>query len=503
MEFIGTIWALLPAIIAIGLALATKEVYSSLFLGIVAAALLYSNFNILNATTEIFNVMISKTGSAWNVGILFFLVFLGAIVALMTRAGGSKAYGDWAIKRIKSKRGAMLSTMILGILIFVDDYFNCLTVGSVMRPVTDKFKISRAKLAYIIDSTSAPICIIAPISSWAAAVTGYTTGDGFNLFLQTIPINLYAWLTIIMVLIVCVFNFDFGPMKQHEECAEKGDLFYGRNDFEIIEEEKVSTKGRVMDLVLPVIFLIFSCITCMVYTGGFFDGVPFVQAFQECNASFGLVLGSFFTLVFMFILYIPRKIINFKDFFEALPVGFKMMVPVIMILVLAWTLGGFVSDNLQAGLFVSNFLKSSSISTAFLPPLLFLIATGLAFSTGTSWGTFGILIPIVTSVFLESDPMLVTSIAAVLAGAVCGDHISPISDTTIMASAGAQSNHIFHVTTQLPYALVVASACFVGYCIAGFTGSTILAFGGAFVVLGIILFIIKKTNKINIHREGR
>lgn len=497
MEFIGTIWALLPPLIAIGLALLTKEVYSSLFLGIVTAALLYGNFNVLTATTEIFNVMIAKTGSAWNVGILFFLVFLGAIVALMTRAGGSKAYGDWAIKRIKTKRGATLSTMILGILIFVDDYFNCLTVGSVMRPVTDKFKISRAKLAYIIDSTAAPVCIIAPISSWAAAVTGYTSGDGFNLFLQTIPINLYAWLTIIMVLIVCLFNFDFGLMKDHEECAQKGDLFYGVNDFEIIEEEKISAKGKVMDLILPVIFLIISCITCMVYTGGFFDGVPFIQAFQECDASFGLVLGSFFTLVFMFFLYIPRKVISFKDFFEALPVGFKMMVPVIMILVLAWTLGGFVSENLQAGLFVSTFLENSNISTAFLPPILFLIATGLAFSTGTSWGTFGILIPIVTSVFLESDPMMVTCIASVLAGAVCGDHISPISDTTIMASAGAQSNHIFHVTTQIPYAMVVAASCFVGYCVAGFTGNNLMAFGSALLMLGIILLIIKKSNKID------
>lgn len=496
MEFIGTMWALLPAVIAIGLALKTKEVYSSLFLGIVSASLLFTNFNIIGATTEVFNKMIEKSGDPWNVGILFFLVFLGAIVALMTKAGGSKAYGDWAIKRIKTKRGATLSTMILGVLIFVDDYFNCLTVGSVMRPVTDKFKISRAKLAYIIDSTAAPICIIAPISSWAAAVTGYTSGDGFTLFLKTIPLNLYAWLTIIMVLFVCVFDFDFGMMKQHEECAENGDLFFGKNDYEIIEEEKVSSKGTVMDLMLPVVFLIVACILSMVYTGGFFEGTPFIQAFQECDASFGLVLGSFFTLVFMFVLYIPRRIISFNDFFEALPVGFKMMVPVIMILILAWTLGGFVSDNLQAGAFVKAFLESSNITTALLPPVLFVIATGLAFSTGTSWGTFGILIPIVTSVFMESDPMMVTTIAAVLAGAVCGDHISPISDTTIMASAGAQSNHIFHVTTQIPYALVVAIACFVGYCVAGFTTNNSLAFTTALVTMGLILVVIKKTAKI-------
>lgn len=495
MEFIGTAWALLPPLVAIGLALITKEVYSSLFLGIVAAALLYSNLNIIMATTEMFNVMIEKVGSEWNIGIIFFLVFLGTIVALMTKAGGSKAYGDWAQSKIRSKRGATLSTMILGIIIFVDDYFNCLTVGSVMRPVTDKFKISRAKLAYIIDSTAAPVCIIAPISSWAAAVTGYTTGDGFSLFLNTIPFNLYAWLTIIMVFIVCYFGFDFGEMKKHEECAEHGDLFYGENDYEIIEDEKVSSKGKVLDLILPVLFLIFSCVTCMIYTGGFFEGVPFITAFQNCNASFGLMLGSFFTLVFVFFLYIPRKVINFKEFFDAIPVGFKMMVPVIIILVLAWTLGGFVSDKLQAGIFVESALSQSNVSTAFLPPVLFVIAIGLAFATGTSWGTFGILIPIITAIFPEGDTMLVICIASILAGAVCGDHISPISDTTIMASAGAQSNHVYHVTTQIPYVLVVASACLVGYIVAGLTQSALLSFGTALTILFIILFVIKKYNK--------
>lgn len=495
MEFIGTIWALLPPLIAIGLALITKEVYSSLFLGIVVAALLFGNFNLLTGTVEMLNVMIEKTGSTWNVGILFFLVFLGAIVALMTRAGGSKAYGDWAKGKIKTKRGASLSTMILGILIFVDDYFNCLTVGSVMRPVTDKFKISRAKLAYIIDSTAAPICIIAPISSWAAAVTGYTAGDGFNLFLQTIPFNLYAWLTIITVIIVCVFNLNFGSMKAHEDCAEKGDLFFGVNDYEIIEEEKVSPKGKVRDLVLPVIFLILACILSMVYTGGYFEGVPFIDAFQNCNASLGLMMGSFYTLIFMFFLYIPRRIIEFKDFFEAIPVGFKMMVPVIIILILAWTLGGFVSDKLQAGVFVANALKHGSISVTLLPPILFLVATGLAFSTGTSWGTFGILIPIITAIFPENDPMMVVTISSILAGAVCGDHISPISDTTIMASAGAQSNHVFHVQTQLPYAMVTASACFIGYIVAGFTQSAQLSFVTALTVLLLVLFVIAKTTK--------
>ena len=484
MNFVGTIWALLPPIIAIVLALITKEVYLSLFLGVLSGGLLYTNFNPIRTVETIFSVMMEKLEDPWNIGILIFLVFLGIIVALMTRAGGSAAYGKWASSKIKTKSGALLSTFALGVLIFVDDYFNCLTVGNVMRPVTDRQKISRAKLAYIIDATAAPVCIIAPISSWAAAVTGYTQGDGFSLFLQTIPFNLYAWLTILMVVYLGATRLDFGPMKKFEELAEKGDLFGGKDEFENVPEDVISPKGTVLDLVLPVLFLIGSCITCMVYTGGFFEGESFINAFANCDASMGLVLGSFFALVFIFLLYLPRKVISFSVFAECIPQGFKMMVSAILILVLAWTLGGFCSDKLEAGTFVANALDSSALAGSFFPALLFLIAMGLAFSTGTSWGTFGILIPIVTAVFPADAPILVISIAAVLAGSVCGDHISPISDTTIMASAGAQCNHVNHVTTQLPYALTVAACCFVSYLVAGMTENVFLTL---LVAVGLLL----------------
>jgi Na+/H+ antiporter NhaC len=440
----------------------------------------------------IFEEMMEKLGDSWNIGILIFLVFLGIIVALMTKAGGSAAYGKWANERIKSRNGAILATFALGVLIFVDDYFNCLTVGSVMRPVTDKQKVSRAKLAYIIDATAAPVCIIAPISSWAAAVTGYTNGDGFTLFLQTIPFNLYALLTITMVIYLGVTGFDFGPMKEHEDNARKGDLFSGPNEYENVADDSISSKGRVSDLVLPVIFLIASCIVCMVYTGGFFDGVNFVEAFANCDASMGLVLGSFLALVFIFILYLPRRIITFREFADCIPQGFKMMVSAILILVLAWTLGGFCSDKLEAGLFVKSALEGSSFANAVFPALLFLIGTGLAFATGTSWGTFGILIPIVTAVFPEGSTILVICIAAALAGSVCGDHISPISDTTIMASAGAQCNHVNHVTTQVPYAMVVAACCVLGYIVAGVTENVAITFIVAFVALLAVLTVLRK-----------
>ncbi len=490
MNFVGTIWALLPPIIAIALALITKEVYLSLFIGILAGSLLYTSFNPISTVETIFSVMMEKLGDPWNIGILIFLVFLGIIVALMTRAGGSAAYGKWANSKIKTKSGALLSTFGLGALIFVDDYFNCLTVGSVMRPVTDRQKISRAKLAYIIDATAAPICIIAPISSWAAAVTGYTEGDGFSLFLQTIPFNLYAWLTILMVIYMGVTGFDYGPMKKFEENAQNGDLFSGKNEYENVRQNIISPKGTVLDLVLPVIFLIASCITCMVYTGGFFDGEPFISAFANCDASMGLVLGSFFTLVFVFILYLPRKVISFNDFAECIPQGFKMMVSAILILILAWTLSGFCSDKLAAGTFVYNALEGSTVAGAIFPAVLFLIGVGLAFSTGTSWGTFGILIPIVTAVFPADSRILVISIAAILAGSVCGDHISPISDTTIMASAGAQCNHVNHVATQLPYALTVACCCFIAYIVAGITENVyITVITGVVLLLGVLTFI--------------
>ena len=497
MNFIGTGWALLPAVVAIVLALKTKEVYISLFIGIFIGALLFNDFHLFKAILSVFEVMMERLSSTWNIGILIFLVFLGIIVALMTRAGGSQAYGNWATRTIKNQKMALLSSFGLGVLIFVDDYFNCLTVGSVMRDICDRFKISRAKLAYIIDATAAPICIIAPISSWAAAVTGYTTGDGFTLFLQTIPFNLYALLTIAMVLCVIFFDINIGKMKEHEQAARQGDVFNGKCDYGKAQEMEVSDKGKVYDLVLPVIFLIVSCILCMVYTGGFFDGVPFVTAFSQCDASLGLVIGSFLTLIFMFLLYMPRKVITYNDFTQCIPQGFKMMVPAMTILTLAWTLGSFVSVQLEAGVFVQEMLNTYNIPLFILPPVLFLVATGLAFSTGTSWGTFAILIPIVTDIFASGSSMLVISIASILAGAVCGDHVSPISDTTIMASAGAQCNHVYHVSTQLPYALVVAISCFAGYIVAGITHNVFFTFIAGLCTLFLILFCIVKKNKQN------
>ena len=492
MSFVGTFWSLVPPVIAIALALITKEVYMSLFIGILTAALLYANFSPVDTAEAVFEVMISKLGDSWNIGILIFLVFLGIMVALMTRAGGSAAYGEWANRKIKSRRGAMLSTFGLGALIFVDDYFNCLTVGSVMRPVTDRYNISRAKLAYIIDATAAPICIIAPVSSWAAAVSGYTSTDGFSLFLQTIPFNLYALLTIIMVVYIICNDIDFGPMERFENNAKTtGDLHSGSSDYHSERELPVTGKGRVIDLVLPVVFLIVACITCMVYTGGFFEGVDFITAFADCDASMGLVLGSFISLVFTFLLYIPRKVISFKEFAECIPEGFQMMVSAIIILILAWTLGGFCSDVLGAGIFVETALAGSTISLGIFPVVLFVIATGLAFATGTSWGTFSILIPIATEIFAEGTPLLVIAIAAILAGAVCGDHISPISDTTIMASAGAQCNHVNHVSTQLPYAMVVAVSCVVGYLVAGFTQNWMFTFFSALAVMFAVLAFLK------------
>ena len=497
MNFIGTGWALLPAVVAIVLALKTKEVYISLFIGIFIGALLFNDFHLFKAILSVFEVMMEKLSSTWNIGILIFLVFLGITVALMTRAGGSQAYGNWATRTIKNQKMALLSSFGLGVLIFVDDYFNCLTVGSVMRDICDRFKISRAKLAYIIDATAAPICIIAPISSWAAAVTGYTTGDGFTLFLQTIPFNLYALLTIAMVLCVIFFDINIGKMKEHEQAARQGDVFNGKCDYGKAQEMEVSDKGKVYDLVLPVIFLIVSCILCMVYTGGFFDGVPFVTAFSQCDASLGLVIGSFLTLIFMFLLYMPRKVITYNDFAQCIPQGFKMMVPAMTILTLAWTLGSFVSVQLEAGVFVQEMLNTYNIPLFILPPVLFLVATGLAFSTGTSWGTFAILIPIVTDIFASGSSMLVISIASILAGAVCGDHVSPISDTTIMASAGAQCNHVYHVSTQLPYAMVVAISCFAGYIVAGITHNVFFTFIAGLCTLFLILFCIVKKNKQN------
>lgn len=471
----ATVFALLPPVIAIGLALITKEVYTSLLAGIIAGGLLYSNFNLELMLNTIFyqgeGGMVMKLSDSWNVGILVFLVMLGILVALLNKAGGSAAFGEWTTKHIKTRVGAQIAVIALGVMIFVDDYFNCLTVGSVMRPVTDRHQISRAKLAYIIDATAAPVCIIAPISSWAAAVTSSVPEEaginGFSVFIQTIPYNLYAILTLCMLLAVTILKVDFGPMKKHEMNAFKGDLFTtsGR-PYESDEEAISNDKAHVMDLVLPVAVLIVSCIVAMIYTGGFFDGASFVDAFADSDASVGLVLGGSVALVFTFIYFMMRDVLSFKEFTDCIPEGFKAMVAPILILSMAWTLSG-MTNLLGAKIFVAELVAGSALSMqGFLPMIIFLVAAFLAFATGTSWGTFSILIPIVIGVFPEGQ-MMVISIASCLAGAVCGDHCSPISDTTIMASAGAHCEHVNHVSTQLPYVLLVAAVCMVGYFLIG------------------------------------
>ena len=468
----ATVFALLPPVIAIGLALITKEVYTSLLAGIIAGGLLYSNFNLELMLNTIFyqgeGGMVMKLSDSWNVGILVFLVMLGILVALLNKAGGSAAFGEWTTKHIKTRVGAQIAVIALGVMIFVDDYFNCLTVGSVMRPVTDRHQVSRAKLAYIIDATAAPVCIIAPISSWAAAVTSSVPEEaginGFSVFIQTIPYNLYAILTLCMLLAVTILKVDFGPMKKHEMNAFKGDLFTtpGR-PYESDEEAISNDKAHVMDLVLPVAVLIVSCIVAMIYTGGFFDGASFVDAFADSDASVGLVLGGSVALVFTFIYFMMRDVLSFKEFTDCIPEGFKAMVAPILILSMAWTLSG-MTNLLGAKIFVAELVAGSALSMqGFLPMIIFLVAAFLAFATGTSWGTFSILIPIVIGVFPEGQ-MMVISIASCLAGAVCGDHCSPISDTTIMASAG---EHVNHVSTQLPYVLLVAAVCMVGYFLIG------------------------------------
>ena len=474
----STIGALLPPVIAIALALITKEVYSSLFVGIAIGALLYSNGNLeLGLNTMLYNEdggMITKLSDSGNVGIIVFLVILGIMVALMNKVGGSAAFGQWASKNIKTRVGAQLATIALGVLIFVDDYFNCLTVGSVMRPVTDRHQVSRAKLAYLIDATAAPICIIAPVSSWAAAVTSSVPKgsdiNGFNMFLQTIPYNFYAITTLSMMLLLTIMKFDFGSMKVHEDNANKGDLFttaarpYGDDD-----DNTDKPNGAVIDLVLPVIVLIICCIIGMIYSGGFFTGETFVDAFAGADAPKGLVLGSIATFFFTFCFYMVRNVMTFKEFTECIPAGFRAMVAPIMILTMAWTLSG-MTGLLGAKFYVHDLVAGSAgILKMFLPTIIFVVAMFLAFSTGTSWGTFSILIPVVCNVFGYGDTyeMLIISIAACLSGAVCGDHCSPISDTTIMASAGAHSDHVNHVSTQLPYALTAASVSVTGYLIAG------------------------------------
>lgn len=497
----ATFWALVPPIVAIGLALITKEVYSSLFVGILMGGLLYSGFTFEKTFTHIFeDGVIGVLSDSYNVGILVFLVILGTMVSLMNKAGGSAAFGQFAVKKIHSRAGAQLATILLGVLIFIDDYFNCLTVGSVMRPVTDKFKVSRAKLAYLIDATAAPVCIIAPISSWAAAVTGFVEGeDGFSIFIQAIPYNFYAILTIMMMIGMVLMKVEFGSMKTHELNAVKGDLFTtpGR-PYETAKDEMAQTKGKVMDLLIPIIALIVCCVLGMLYTGGFFSGTDFVTAFSASDASLGLTYGSFFGMIITIVLYQIRRVLKFSDCMACIPEGFKAMVPAILILTFAWTLKA-MTDSLGADVYVAGLVEVSAGSLLnFLPAIIFVVGCLLAFATGTSWGTFGILIPIVVAVFENTNPQLmIISISACMAGAVCGDHCSPISDTTIMASAGAQCEHVNHVSTQLPYAVTAAAVSFVTYIIAGFVQSPLVSLpAGILLMLGVLTIIKTKGNTI-------
>ncbi len=492
----ATAWSIVPPVAAIVLALITKEVYSSLFIGIVIGGALYAG-NFSGTLTHVINdgIIVSLSDS-YNVGILVFLVALGIVVALLNKSGGSKAFGVWASKRIKTKVGAQFATIILGILIFVDDYFNCLTVGSVMSPLADEHKVPRTKLAYLIDSTAAPVCIIAPISSWAAAVTGFVEGEnGFALFIKAIPFNFYALLTILMMFLIVGMKFDYGKMRTY--AAKIQETKADDIDVEAVEEpSRRRREGKVIDLVIPIIVLIIACVIGMIYTGGFFSGAGFVEAFSGCDASVGLSLGSIAALVVIFIIYIASGVLGFKESMNCIPEGFKAMVAPILILTLAWTLKG-MTDSLGIAEFVAAGTASAAGSFMhFVPAIVFAIGCFLAFASGTSWGTFGILIPIVVEVFQGSDTQLmIISISACMAGAVCGDHCSPISDTTIMSSAGARCNHVAHVATQIPYAMTVASISFITYIVAGFTKSAWISLPVGIIILIAVLVIIKKMQK--------
>ena len=501
----ATIWALLPPLVAIILALITKEVYSSLFVGIVVGALIYSGFKFEGTVTQIFEGGIIKVlADSYNVGILIFLVILGSVVCMMNKAGGSAAFGRWASKKIHTRVGAELAAIILGILIFIDDYFNCLTVGSVMRPVTDRHHVSRAKFAYLIDATAAPVCIIAPISSWAAAVSGFVEGqDGLAIFVRTIPYNFYAILTIVMMVGMVLMKTEFGAMRIHEINALNGDLYTtsARPYENATDDETPNPRGKVIDLVIPIVMLVICCVISMIYTGGFFSGTDFVTAFSQSDASTGLAMGSAFGLVFAIIFYMIRRVVNFRDCMGCIPEGFKAMVPAIMILTFAWTLKA-MTDSLGAAVFVEEAMRSVAGGIeVILPAIIFLVGCGLAFATGTSWGTFGILIPIVVAVFEKSSPeMMIISMSACMAGAVCGDHCSPISDTTIMASAGAQCDHVTHVSTQLPYAILAAAVSFVTYIVAGFVKTAWIALPVGIVLMLIVLFVIKMMNPMPVEK---
>ena len=489
-------WSLIPPIIAIILALVTKEVYSSLFIGILTGSLLYSGFNFEGTMTHVFSDgIIASLSDSWNVGILIFLVILGTIVQLMNRTGGSAAFGNWATRRIQTREGAQLATIGLGVLIFIDDYFNCLTVGSVMRPVTDKYKVSRAKLAYLIDATAAPVCIIAPISSWAAAVSGFVEGEnGLALFIKTIPYNYYALLTIAMMVMIVLMHINYGPMAEHEyNATEKGDIYTTPDrPYANAEDESQGKVGIVADMLVPIFSLIICCVIGMIYTGGFFSGTNFIDAFAGSVASVGLVLGSFCALIITMVYYLIRNSLSFEEMMGCLPDGFKQMVPAILILTLAWTLNS-TTASLGAKEFVAGIIANNAAGFAnFLPAIIFLIAVGLSFATGTSWGTFGILIPIVVACFQTTDPQLmIIAMSACMAGSVCGDHCSPISDTTIMSSAGAQCNHINHVSTQMPYALTCAAVSAVTYIIAGLIRNAAISLVVGFVILLAVMFIFK------------
>ena len=502
---VGTFWALVPAIVAIALALITKEVYSSLFIGIVIGGVFYAIDAASGFTgffTHIFNDgMIAQLSDSWNVGILVFLVVLGIMVALMNKAGGSQAFGKWAKKHIKSKIGVQCATVLLGIMIFIDDYFNCLTVGSVMKPVSDKFGVSKEKLSYLIDATAAPVCIIAPISSWAAAVAGFVSEgeNGFTLFCSAIPFNFYAILTLVMIFSMIFMKFEFGEMSKYEKAVQFMDTV-------VDENEDSASKGKVIDLIMPIALLIIFCVIGMIYTGGFFDSEAanyhnIINSFADCDASVGLVLGSFAALVLTIIFFLCRRIISFQDCMSCVPDGFKAMVPAILILTLAWTLKA-MTDSLGAADYVAGLVAGSAEGLQlFLPAIIFIIGCFLAFATGTSWGTFGILIPICIAIFPVGDPLRIISISACMAGAVCGDHCSPISDTTIMASAGAQCNHVNHVSTQIPYAISVAVISFIAYIVAGLTQklgivtSALISWLVALVILFAFLFFMKSHQK--------
>ena len=488
-----TIWSLVPPLITIALALYTKEVYISLIVGILTGALMFCNFNVISAIDTMFTIMEAKVGG--NVNILVFLVLLGILVAAISRSGASKAYGEWAARSIKGKASALFVTSFLGMLIFIDDYFNCLTVGTVMRPVTDKFKVTRAKLAYIIDATAAPICIIAPVSSWAAAVSSSLPEDskidGFQLFLQTIPYNYYAWFTLIFLMFLIWSGKDFATMAAFEK--KYGTEVLVPAEYQDKEAERIAGKGKIIDLVLPLFVLIAGCIFGMLYTGGILEGAGVAQAFADCNSSKGLVIGSFMALAFTFFLYVPRGVLQFNLFCECFSMGFKAMTPALFILCLAWSLSGICGEEyLNIGGYVSQVVGNNATLGMFLPAMFFLVAIGLAFATGTSWGTFGILIPIVLAVIGDYNELTVVTIAAVLAGAVGGDHVSPISDTTILASAGAQCNHLDHVGTQIPYVLVVSVCCFLAYIVAGVCGSGMTGLFAGLGALVVAMFIVYK-----------